>query len=69
MAYKDGMIAISKVLNALAILGALCALGIAVAGGIFGTGGASIFFTFVVIAVVLFFLFWTPAWVIKKFVQ
>ena len=61
MAVKDGMMAISQVLKMAAILSAA---GLLVATLIYSAGAIG-----VIMAICSFFLFWTPAWIIKKFVQ
>lgn len=60
MAFRDGMQAISKALKVAAVASALIFTwaGIANSDGVFW-----------LLAVVSFLLFWTPAWIIKKFVQ
>jgi hypothetical protein len=61
MAFRDGMLAITKVLKALAIVfgGGWAIVGISDNNLALGAVMGSLFFL----------LFWTPAWVIKKFVQ
>lgn len=60
MAFRDGMLAIAKVLKVIAVASALiCAAATLVDRTFFG----------LFIAAGLFLLFWTPAWIIRKFVQ
>lgn len=61
MAVKDGMLAIAKVLKVLAVASACACL---FAGSFYG--GFPVAAT---LAVLSFLSFWTPAWVIRKFVQ
>lgn len=61
MAFKDGMSAIAKVLKVIAI-------GSVIGCFFMGMNYGSFFFAGICGAI-LFFLFWTPAWVIKKFIQ
>lgn len=69
MAAYDGMMAISKTFKALAIVAALICFAIAILGGVFGDGGSFIFILFSLLGVIAFFALWTPAWIIRKFIQ
>lgn len=69
MAFIDGMHAISKVLKVIAVATAVGAFSLGVAACTYGTAGISALFAGLAGAAMLFFLLWTPAWVIKKFVQ
>lgn len=61
MALKDGVLAIAKVLKVLAVASACaCLFSGAIGGG---------FLVAATMALGLFLLFWTPAWIIRKFVQ
>jgi hypothetical protein len=61
MALKDGMLAITKVLKVMAIVfgGGWAIVGISDNSPVLG----------LIMGALFFLLFWTPAWVIKKFVQ
>lgn len=61
MAIKDGMLAIAKVLKVLAVASACACV---FTGTVYGG-----FLVAIAVALGLFLLLWTPAWVIKKFVQ
>lgn len=61
MAFKDGMGAIAKVLKVIAVVAAAISLFAGISDHNFAIGAS--------IAVILFIMFWTPAWVIKKFIQ
>lgn len=61
MAVKEGVLAIAKVLNVAAVISfAACFY----AGSNYGNHVFGVFF-----GIVSFLVFWTPAWVMKKFVQ
>jgi hypothetical protein len=69
MAFKEGMGAIAQVLKVLAIAsGALCLAGalwnVIPNSGSLSNAGMLLFCGFF-----FFLLFWTPAWVIRKFIQ
>jgi len=60
MSFKDGMLAITKVLKVLAVTSAAICIVASIADRTF----IGIF-----VGIVLFLMLWTPAWVIKKFIQ
>lgn len=62
MAFEDGMLAISKALKVVGAVLALCALAFSVTqlqSWLLGT----------VAAVIVYALLWTPAWIVRKFIQ
>ena len=69
MAFKDGMYAISKVLKAVAIAAAVACVGAGLYVCAYEHGGFGFLLGSLVAGTVAFLFFWTPAWVIKKFVQ
>lgn len=61
MAFKDGMGAIAKVFRVLAVGTAVLCFSLGIANHSLGLGSF--------LAVSLFLFLWTPAWIIRKFIQ
>lgn len=69
MALKDGMLAISKTLKVIAIGSLMSLIGMGIYAVTANGRESDSFLGAVFIGVFLFFLFWTPAWIIKKFAK
>lgn len=69
MAFKDGMYAIAKVLSIAATGAAAVSVAVGLYDAVAGRGGFVSLGIGLAFAAFLFVLFWTPSWVIKKFIQ